>query len=345
MLPQSIEGTAGAAWLPARTQGLNGLQPVQNEQRASSQSSAAPGASSTHPPSALNGPTPHVLTTINNNPYGQANGANGGQMRPIFSLNQQFSQAQATNSNASLALNVNNGATWRPILAAEAIMPAIEMSAVSPLTEAPRSLETLPAEVRIKIYRHIFRGVELEVSRQTMQYCNTNDDLSPYRVINHPATEVLRTSRLLCNEALPLLNAATVLDVKDTFGRTDPLARIPNAFLARITSIKVEMDAFTHINRKRLPALKHVHLVNEVDAPGGFSDVVHVMNCQRCGGVGAVIDESMRDIFSWKWKQQQFAHLGREEGFTVTMTVLWSFYAAVEAGIVRTPSLGPHTVY
>ena len=206
-------------------------------------------------------------------------------------------------------------------------------SPAQPRTQA--TLQNLPAELRAVMYRSLFQGATLEINRDTMALCSPSDEFAPYRILTNVDSDIVRTSRFFRNEALQFLNACTSLDIKHYFGRNDPLAHVPDAFLARIEDIKVEFEAFVHVNRRRLSSLKRVHLTYEVDAPGGYSDVVHVMNCDTCGGVRRVLHEAMEGVLSWQWFAKQIVHLGQEEEFKVKMTVLWSFYAAVEAGIVR----------
>jgi hypothetical protein len=197
-------------------------------------------------------------------------------------------------------------------------------------------LQSLPTEIRLQIYKHVFdTDIALNVNKRAMRTCDPNDPLCTYRLMSDVDAGLIRTCRLFRAEALPIVNAATWLYVEDTFERQDPLEHIPDAFLLPIEKIKVEFDAFTHINRRRLPSLKRVHLFMQVEAPAGFDDVIHVINCPNCGGTDRIMEKSMGGILSWEWKQRQFAYLAEEEGWNLKMTVLWTFPASVQVGIVR----------
>lgn len=153
-------------------------------------------------------------------------------------------------------------------------------------------------------------------------------------------TDLIRTSRFFFHEALPSLVRATTLEVwwVPSQRGVDPLHYLPDDFLSMIETIKVEFNAFVHIKRIRLPKLKQVDLFHGIDSPGGFADAIHIMNCQNCGGMPLIVKESFAgSVFSWRWKQRQYAYLGRLEGFTVNMTAVWEVWCPVPgmARIVR----------
>ncbi|KAL6251971.1 hypothetical protein RBB50_002181 [Rhinocladiella similis] len=201
-------------------------------------------------------------------------------------------------------------------------------------TEMARNrLDTLPPEIRLKIYGYLFDGATIEVIPRNIMNgrCRPEDSLSPYKLIENAHTDIIRTSKLFLREALPSLVKATTLKISQAHhpqdATRDPLRHFPEDFLSKIETIIVEFNAFVHIDRQWLPKLKHVTLIHEVDSPGGFVDTVHVINCRNCGGVNAVIDEAFDGaVYSWRWFQRQFAHLGRLEGFAVDMTVTWEVY-------------------
>ncbi|KAK5033555.1 hypothetical protein LTS07_003860 [Exophiala sideris] len=197
-------------------------------------------------------------------------------------------------------------------------------NARSLFSSPPCCLDTLPAEIRVRIYGYVFAGATLEASKSNMDRCNINDQFSPYRLIVNVCTSIISASRFFLNEALPYLNTATTLEVPRIFGRNDPLANIPDDFMSHVKNITVHIDSFVHIDRRRLSSLQRVHLLHDVDAPGGFEDVIEAMNAD--GGMEDVIEELFNDVLSWKWKQRQFAFLAAEEGFALRMTVSLSFW-------------------
>jgi hypothetical protein len=194
------------------------------------------------------------------------------------------------------------------------------------------------------IYAYVFEGVELKATHNhlTRGRCSPNDWLSPYRLITKASTDIIRTSRFFFHEALPSLVKATTLEVWSSHRGVDPLHLLPDHFLSRIETIKVEANAFPDIDRTRLPRLKKVDFWHEIDSPGGFDDVIHIMNCENCGGMSLVVEESFAGSFySWRWFQRQYAYLGRLEGFAVSMTVVWEIWCPVPgmARIVRASAL------
>ncbi|KAK7905368.1 hypothetical protein LTR67_000089 [Exophiala xenobiotica] len=193
-------------------------------------------------------------------------------------------------------------------------------------------LETLPAEIRMMIYVYLFEGAELRVTHNylTRGRCSPNNWLSPYRLITKAFTDIIRTSRFFFHEALPSLVKATTLEVWSSGQGVHPLHLLPDHFLSRIETIKVEANAFLGVDRTRLLRLKKVDVWHEVDSPGGFDDVIHIMNCENCGGMAVVAEESFAGSFySWRWFQRQWAYLGRLEGFAVNMTVVWEIWCPV----------------
>jgi hypothetical protein len=166
--------------------------------------------------------------------------------------------------------------------------------------------------------------------------------LSPYRLNTKAFTDIIRTSRFFFHEALPSLVKATTLEVWSSGQGVHPLHLLPDHFLSRIETIKVEANAFLGVDRTRLLRLKKVDVWHEVDSPGGFDDVIHIMNCENCGGMAVVAEESFAGSFySWRWFQRQWAYLGRLEGFAVNMTVVWEIWCPVPgmARIVRASAL------
>ena len=250
-----------------------------------------------------------------------------------------------------LMLSQNHQLTNHPIQNAPPRKIAVPVSVIQRLeglrqqqcTRRPcHRLETLPAEIRLIIYAYVFKGAELEVSPShlTRGRCSPNDWLSPYRLITKGHTDLIRTSRFFFHEALPSLVRATTLEVwwVPSQRGVDPLHYLPDDFLSMIETIKVEFNAFVHIKRIRLPKLKQVDLFHGIDSPGGFADAIHIMNCQNCGGMPLIVKESFAgSVFSWRWKQRQYAYLGRLEGFTVNMTAVWEVWCPVPgmARIVR----------
>ena len=164
-----------------------------------------------------------------------------------------------------------------------------------------------------------------------MRLRDRHDERSPYRLISKAHSSVIWTSRFIRAEALPYLNAATTLVIpKFPYASAgfNALASIPDDFLVNIASIRVHIDAFANINRRRLPSLKGVHLTHQVEGTDSLPYVVRYLTSKK---MPALLEELMKGVFSWKWKMQQFAHLGACEGFDVTMKALWSCRAAVAA--------------
>ncbi|OAP57365.1 hypothetical protein AYL99_08103 [Fonsecaea erecta] len=210
------------------------------------------------------------------------------------------------------------------------------MDAVA-LNRGRSTFEGLPSELRLAIYEEVFQGAELYITGVSAHLCERYDDLSPHRLVTNTDTSLLLTSQLVCHEALAVLSASTLLIVEQPLGRRDPFENMPDAFLTKIKAIKVHIDAFVHIDRRRLPALQDVHLIHTADSPMSLPDVVRFIHCQDqdCGGMMDFVDELMSDVLSWKWKLSQYAFLGEQEGFAVKTTALWDCYANVEAGIVE----------
>ncbi|KAJ9644160.1 hypothetical protein H2204_001511 [Knufia peltigerae] len=193
--------------------------------------------------------------------------------------------------------------------------------------------DTLPPEVRLKIYGYLFDGAIIEVIPRNMMNvgCQPEAWFSPYKLIENAHTDIIRTSKFFLREAVPSLARATTLKIWQAHhpeeANQDPLRHFPESFLDEVETITVEFNTFVHIDRSWLPKLKQVNLFHDVDSPGGFVDTVHVINCQNCGGANAVVDEAFDGaVHSWRWFQRQFAYLGRREGFTVDMTVTWEVY-------------------
>jgi hypothetical protein len=202
----------------------------------------------------------------------------------------------------------------------------------------PAEFTNLPAELRLQIYRHAFRGATLQVSPVNMQLCARNDILSPFRLIRNGDNNLIRTNRLICRESLPVLNDATTLVVPwPRFGRNDPFGDFPDAFLALIRAIKVDFRSFVHIDRQRLPQLRRVHLTHEVDGAQELPEVIRVL-VDPTLGVFTFIQELMDEVPSWQWFMKQFAYLGKEMGFSCSMKAVWRVFAAdgVDSGVVRT---------
>lgn len=180
----------------------------------------------------------------------------------------------------------------------------------------------MPAEIRTNLYRQLFHNSQLDINKRDMTLINPNDEFSVYGLLKNVDLTILNTCSFVRNEAIASLNAFTNLNIFNHFGQSDPLAGLPDNFLKDIRTIQVEVDAFVHINRARLPALKQVNLIHEVDGVESFVDTVDAMV-----NSGNVVGESMGDVRDWKWKLNQFALVGEEEGFAVKMTAKWDCYS------------------
>lgn len=184
------------------------------------------------------------------------------------------------------------------------------------------NLLTIPAEIRTNLYRHLFHNSLLDINKRDMTLINPNDEFSVYGLLQNVDLTILNTCSFVRNEAIASLNAFTNLNIFNHFGQTDPLAILPDNFLKDIRTIQVEVDAFIHINRARLPALKQVNLIHEVDGVESFVNMVDAMvNSNN------VVGESMGDVVDWKWKLNQFTLVAEEEGFAVKMTAMWDCYS------------------
>lgn len=190
------------------------------------------------------------------------------------------------------------------------------------------------------IYREVFRDAALQVNYFTKQRLSRDDPFSPYRLIGEGA--LIRTCRHLRDEALPVLNASTslVIDHQHPNDRSDQLAILPNDFLAKVQIIEVHIDAFVHIHRKRLPALKRVHLTEEVfwGEDLGLTAAAWASH-KETERMSWLAENVMINVFSWEWKMKQFALLGDQEGFNVTMTCNhYCISPVIDAGLVRSVS-------
>ncbi|KIW11776.1 hypothetical protein PV08_09048 [Exophiala spinifera] len=199
-------------------------------------------------------------------------------------------------------------------------------------TAAPgHRLDNLPAEIRLEIYGYLFQGAEIEVIPRNMTRCRPDVPASPCKVIEGAHTNIIRTSKFFFLDALPTLAKATHLNIPQPYhpqeATEDPLRQFPESFLKRIETITGDFNAFGRINGQRLRRLKHANLFHEVDSAGGFVDTVHIINCENCGGVDAVINAAFEGVVNnWRWLQKQIARNARREGFTVDMTVTWEVY-------------------
>jgi len=155
-----------------------------------------------------------------------------------------------------------------------------------------------------------------------MMLIDPNDEFSVYSLVRNVDLSILNSCSFLRDEAIPSLNASTVLNIFNHFRQSDPLANLPDDFLMGVRTIQVEVNAFLHIDRTRLPLLRQVNLIHEVEGLESFVQTVATM-------VNATdpVNASMQDVIDWRWKLKQFAHLGAEEGFTVNMTVMWDCYS------------------
>lgn len=185
------------------------------------------------------------------------------------------------------------------------------------------------------IYCEVFRGAELNVRTAQLHLISRENPFSPYRLVNE--TALIRTCRQLRDEAHPILKAAIklVIGSRPYSDRSDPLANFPNDFLAKVQNLTVQIDAFVHISRQRLPSLKQVQLFVEVPY---FSTLGHIaeswISRKETARMSWLTEKMMQDVYSWRWKLQQFALLGEWEGFQVAMTGVW--HCPMNAGVVRT---------
>lgn len=196
---------------------------------------------------------------------------------------------------------------------------------------APTHLLSASREMRMHIFKQLFQQSELRVTVHSMMMLNPLDQFSVYNFLDNVDFNILNTCNSIRIEALYTLNACTTLNVDGGFRGRDPLANIPDEFLAKIKHIRVAFESLYDIDRRRLPALKEVHIVHEVDGVGGYVDTVDgIMD-----DVDDAAEQAFEDIASWKWKQRQAAYVAVEGGLRVKMTVLWSCYSeANEARVV-----------
>lgn len=183
------------------------------------------------------------------------------------------------------------------------------------------NLLALPAEMRLEAYRHLFRNSQMDVHKRNMLLIDPNDEFSVYELLKVNIS-ILKTCSFLRNEAIPSLNASTTLNINNSFHRSDPLAGLPDQFLKDIRTIRVEVDAFVHIKRARIPALRQVNLVHEVEGLESFARTVGAMLKAK-----DLMNDAMSDVIDWRWRLNQFAHLGAEEGFAINMTVMLDCYS------------------
>jgi hypothetical protein len=192
----------------------------------------------------------------------------------------------------------------------------------------------LPGEVRNMVYDLLFQDSKLTLNRRAKDQGLSHGSIRPSELYNESANlQILFTCKTIRSEALPILAKHTALEIRNVFGRADPLQLFKPAFLKHVQTLIVDRDAFVHVPRKLLPALKHITVVERIDGISDLNHALHVRYCTACGGANVFLNEALRGVIDWKWMRTQIVHLSEEEGWRADFGLYWECGRAYNSGM------------
>ena len=193
----------------------------------------------------------------------------------------------------------------------------------------------LPGEIKNSIYDILFDGSVIKLDHKARGRLKDKNPPPPLDLSVTPSKNaILGTCHTVRDEAMPVLAKYTILDIRHSFSREDPLRIVPPAFLSNIRTIDVDLGAFVHLKRDMLPLLEQVTLIVRVEGITSMHQAIHFLHCTSCGGPDDFLDEGVGDILDWPWKRGQISQLSEEEGWTVELKVVWECYSPKESYVV-----------
>jgi len=197
----------------------------------------------------------------------------------------------------------------------------------------------LPAEIKVMIYRRLFKDCTFAIHPDTIKDITTRAAQHFSSGGNQPFIEdtkaaILWTSREIFDEACPVYLDCTKLSISGDWELRDPLAPFTMLFLERITHVQLDIETFVHINRKVLPSLKMVTLFEAVAHKDDVFGMFHMKECPTCGPDYDSIEQHLGPGNDWEWKRTQFLHLAEEEGWQIELRMLWNCCSSTALSLV-----------
>ncbi len=204
-----------------------------------------------------------------------------------------------------------------------------------PNARHPVGFLDLPGEIKNLVFDIVFDGSIVKLDHKARDRLKHPTPPPPLDLSSTPRKNaLLGTCRTIRDEAMPVLAKHTMLDIRHSFVRQDPLRALPPVFLNHVSAITLDLEAFVHINRRLLPSLECVTLVVRVEGITNMMQALHLLHCPGCGGSNAFFLEGMAEVQDWQWLKAQIIHLSAEEHWTFQLNMSWECYAPKESFLV-----------